>query len=82
MSTFIRTSVPDPERRSAQALLTKLLYNNLAKEMNLDGGNAKIGFRCLNIHKVFQGKLMACEITELFKFSVIASFFFWHSVKD
>ncbi|KAJ1526532.1 hypothetical protein ONE63_008120 [Megalurothrips usitatus] len=45
LSSFIRTSVPDPERKSAQAILSHLLYNNLAKEMNLEGGNKKIGFR-------------------------------------
>ncbi|KAK3911870.1 Sulfite reductase [NADPH] hemoprotein beta-component [Frankliniella fusca] len=53
-SSFIRTSVADPERKNANAILQKLLYNNLAQQMNLEGGNEKIGFRS---YKVFQGTL-------------------------
>lgn len=55
LSNFVRTQVPDPERKSAQAILAKLLYNNLAQLMNLDGGNRKIAFRALLIFKVFEG---------------------------
>ncbi|KAK3914092.1 Proline-rich protein 5, partial [Frankliniella fusca] len=57
MSNFIRSSVVDPERASARSILTKLLSNNLAKEMNLQGGNNKIAFRSLHLYKVFLGTL-------------------------
>jgi len=40
------------------AILPKMLYNNLAELMNLEGGNGKIGFRHLNLYKVFQGKIV------------------------
>ncbi|KAK3911605.1 Relaxin receptor 2 [Frankliniella fusca] len=59
LSSYIRTSVAYPERKSANAILQKLLYNNLAKDMNLEGGNGKISFRSLNLHKVFQGTLQS-----------------------
>ncbi|KAK3931258.1 FAST kinase domain-containing protein 4 [Frankliniella fusca] len=59
LSSYIRSSVADPERKSANAILQKLLYNNLAKDMNLEGGNGKISFRSLNLHKVFQGTLQS-----------------------
>lgn len=55
MSVFVKTMVPDPERKTAQNILTNLMYNNLAKLMNLEGGNSKIGFRGLYLYKVFQG---------------------------
>lgn len=55
MAIYIKTSVPDPERKSAQNILSHLIYNNLAKVMNLEGGNNKIGFRGLYLYKVFQG---------------------------
>ena len=61
MDNYIRTSVNDPQRKSAVALLTKMMYNNLAKEMNLDGGNNKIAFRFLNLYKVFQGNTPALK---------------------
>lgn len=55
MSIYIRSQVAEPEKKSALNILTHLLYNNLAKLMNLDGGNNKIAFRSLNIFKVFEG---------------------------
>ncbi|KAK3911574.1 Halomucin [Frankliniella fusca] len=57
MSSYVRSSVPDPERKSAHSILSQLLYNELAKKMNLEGGNKKIGFRSLHLYKVFQGTL-------------------------
>lgn len=57
MANHIKTTVTDPERASAKNVLSKLLTNNLAKEMNLQGGNGKIAFRSLNLYKVFQGTL-------------------------
>ncbi|XP_034245807.1 uncharacterized protein LOC117647931 [Thrips palmi] len=57
MSNYIKTSVTEPERKSATNILSKLLTNDLAKEMNLEGGNKKIAFRSLNLYKVFQGTL-------------------------
>lgn len=51
----MRTSVVDPERKSANKILQQLIKNVLAKKMNLDGGNGKIAFRSLNLYKVFQG---------------------------
>lgn len=54
-SIYIRTQVAEPEKKSAVAILSNLLYNNLAKLMNLEGGNNKIAFRSLNIFKVFEG---------------------------
>ncbi|KAK3909809.1 Halomucin [Frankliniella fusca] len=57
MSNFIRSSVVDPERASARSILSKMLINNVAKEMNLEGGNKKIAFRSLYLYKVFLGTL-------------------------
>lgn len=65
LSNFIRTQVPDPERKSAQAILSKLFYNNLAQLINLDGGNNKIAFRGLLLFKVFEGALQSFKF---FKF--------------
>ncbi len=57
MGNFIRSSVVDPERASARAILAKMLTNNLAKEINLEGGNKKIAFRSLHLYQVFQGNV-------------------------
>ncbi|KAK3916999.1 Vitellogenin-6 [Frankliniella fusca] len=54
MSTFIKNSVVDPERKIVHALLAHLLSNDLAKDMNLEGHNNKIGFRSLYLYKIFQ----------------------------
>ncbi|KAK3917873.1 Muscle M-line assembly protein unc-89 [Frankliniella fusca] len=56
-SSYVKTCVLDAEQSSAMAILPKMLYNNLAELMNLEGGNGKIGFRHLNLYKVFQGTL-------------------------
>ncbi|KAK3924018.1 Pentatricopeptide repeat-containing protein [Frankliniella fusca] len=59
MSSYVRTSVADPERKSANKIPSQLLRNSLAQEMNLEGGNGKIAFRSLKLYKVFQGTLQA-----------------------
>lgn len=53
----MRTNVVDPERKSATNLLSHILYNDLAKMMNLEGGNNKIGFRSLHLYVAFEGKI-------------------------
>ncbi|KAK3918556.1 Eotaxin [Frankliniella fusca] len=59
MSSYVRTNVVDPERKSANRILPQLLTNSLATKMNLEGGNKKIAFRSLKLYKVFQGTLQA-----------------------
>lgn len=58
----MRTNVADPERKSATNLLSNLLYNDLAKLMNLEGVNNKIGFRSLHLYKVFEGKAILLQL--------------------
>ncbi|XP_034236303.1 uncharacterized protein LOC117642331 [Thrips palmi] len=61
MGNCIRSNVPDPERKSAAAVLTKLMTNSLASKFNLDGRGRgtsnKMSFRKLHLYKVFQGTL-------------------------
>ncbi|XP_034247742.1 uncharacterized protein LOC117649260 [Thrips palmi] len=57
MGNYIRSNVSNPEKASAVSILRKIMTNNLAKEINLEGGKNKIAIRSLNIYKVFQGAL-------------------------
>ncbi|XP_025266726.1 uncharacterized protein LOC112638743 isoform X3 [Camponotus floridanus] len=57
MSNYMKLSVKNPERKSATNMLTKLLSNTLASEINCDGGNGKIAFKSLKLYDLFQGTL-------------------------
>ncbi|GAB1865868.1 DUF4806 domain-containing protein [Camponotus japonicus] len=57
MSSYMKLSVKNPERKSATNILTKLLSNTLASEINYDGGNGKIAFKSLKLYDLFQGTL-------------------------
>ncbi|XP_077257952.1 uncharacterized protein LOC143895047 isoform X1 [Temnothorax americanus] len=57
MSNHMKLSAKNPERKSATNMLTKLLSNTLAGEMNCDGGNGKIAFKTLKLYNLFQGTL-------------------------
>lgn len=62
MSNYMKRSVKNPEKKSATNMLTKLLCNTLASEMNCDGGNGKIGFKTLKLYNLFQGNyLLICR---------------------
>jgi hypothetical protein len=55
MSNYMKRNVKNPEKKSATSMLTKLLSNTLAREMNCEGGNKKIGFKTLKLYDLFQG---------------------------
>jgi len=55
---YMKLSVKNPERKSATNMLTKLLSNILASEINYDGGNGKIAFKSLKLYNLFQGNYL------------------------
>ncbi|CAL1685227.1 unnamed protein product [Lasius platythorax] len=57
MSSHIKLNVKNPERKSATNMLTKILSNTLASEINCDGGHGKIAFKSLKLYDLFQGTL-------------------------
>lgn len=63
MSNYMKLNAKNPERKSATNMLTKLLSNTLASEMNCDGGNGKIAFKTLKLYNLFQGNyLLICQV--------------------
>lgn len=55
MNNHMKLSAKNPEKKSATNMLTKLLSNMLASEINCDGGNGKIAFNTLKFYNLFQG---------------------------
>lgn len=58
MSSHIKLNVKNPERKSATNMLTKILSNTLASEINCDGGHGKIAFKSLKLYDLFQGNYL------------------------
>ncbi|KAK3917123.1 Elongation factor G 1 [Frankliniella fusca] len=57
MSIYVKSNVPDPEKKSLHSVLSELFTDELAQNFNLDGKNHKIPLRKLSVFKVIKATL-------------------------